>query len=146
MTARSTKSASSLKTALAAFALAAAAFTVSSFTSAAYAGPGFGGPGKIAAPGGHGGGGHGGGGHGGGGNGGGHGWGGPGKPGPHWGGHRPHRPGYWGPRGAFYAGLPIAIGIAGATAYASGPDCYRVYRKVFVKGVGRVVRPVTICD
>ncbi|MBS7702826.1 hypothetical protein [Chelatococcus asaccharovorans] len=146
MTTLSFKSAVSLKTAVVALTLASAALTASSFTSAAYAGPGFGGPGTIAAPGGKGPGGHGGGGHGGG-HGGGSGWGGPGKPGPHWGGgYRPHRPGYWGPRGAFYAGLPIAIGIAGATAYASAPDCYRVYRKVFVKGVGRVVRPVTICD
>ncbi|CAH1673194.1 hypothetical protein [Chelatococcus asaccharovorans] len=143
MTALSFNSAASLKSAVVALALASAALTASSFTSAAYAGPGFGGPGTIAAPGGKGPGGHG---HGGG-HGGGSGWSGPGKPGPHWGGgYRPHRPGYWGPRGAFYAGLPIAIGIAGATAYASAPDCYRVYRKIFVKGVGRVVRPVTICD
>jgi hypothetical protein len=29
---------------------------------------------------------------------------------------------------------------------AYGSDCYRVYRKVFVPGVGRVARRVTVCD
>lgn len=48
----------------------------------------------------------------------------------HW--HRPWRP--------FY---PVALGVA---SYAVAPDCYLVKRKVFVPGVGRVWRQVTVCN
>ncbi|MGV6871427.1 hypothetical protein ACUSIJ_01875 [Pseudochelatococcus sp. B33] len=75
----------------------------------------------------------------------------PGGHGPHWkkpghghghGHHRPRPPRHWGP--GYAAGLvPFSLGIV---SYTVQPQCYVVKEKVHVRGVGRVWRPVTVCD
>lgn len=122
----------SFKSALVAVALGVAslAATTAISTSAAQA-----------APGGHGHGGHS------------HGHGGHGGHGPHWnnpghghgyghGHHRPRPPRHWRP--GYAAGiLPFSLGIV---SYTVQPQCYIVKKKVHVRGVGRVLRPVTVCN
>lgn len=47
------------------------------------------------------------------------------------------------------AGLGLGLGLAYALSgprYGYVEECYTVYKKRFVPGVGKVLRPVTICD
>lgn len=135
---RRTSKVASLKGALAAVALGIAGLTATTMisTTAAQAAPGWHGNGN-----GHG---HGGPGHGNGGNGnGGHGpnWTRPGHGHGHHH-HRPRPPRHWGP--GYAAGiLPFSLGIV---SYTVQPECYVVRKKVHVPGVGRVLRPVTVCN
>lgn len=56
--------------------------------------------------------------------------------------HRPRPPRHWGP--GYAAGLvPFSLGIV---SYTAQPECYVVRKRVHVPGVGRVLRPVTVCD
>lgn len=53
--------------------------------------------------------------------------------------HRPRPPRHWGHAGV----LPFSLGIV---SYTVQPECYVVRKKVHVPGVGRVLRPVTVCN
>jgi hypothetical protein len=56
----------------------------------------------------------------------------------HWGGHGHWGHGHWG-HGHFGHGHGFAVA-------SYGSDCYRVYRKRFIPGIGVVARRILVCD
>ncbi len=63
------------------------------------------------------------------------------------GGHHGHHGGHggWGPGFGYGYGAGLVLG-ATMPIIVDAPDCYVVYQKKFIPGVGKVKQKVTVCD
>lgn len=61
------------------------------------------------------------------------------------GGHGHHGHGGWGPGFGYGYGAGLMLGAA-LPVIVNQPDCYTVYQKKFVPGIGKVTQKYTVCD